>query len=174
MYIETKEIDPDGLVVERDQPWHLPPPRPGDDPVSVEHIRLAGEVHEEGDGYAFSGDIDTVATLGCSRCLEPYQLPLHLHFDLLYTPRPEQASGGESRVDEEEFTAVHFDGGRIDLDALLAEQIYLGLPLKPLCREDCHGLCPRCGTNLNQGSCECPTGPEPDPRLSPLKALVER
>jgi uncharacterized protein len=115
-----------------------------------------------------------VATLGCSRCLEPFALPLHLHFDLLYTPRPEQVSAGESRVDEEEFTVVHFDGGRIDLDALLAEQIYLGLPLKPLCREDCRGLCPRCGTNLNQGSCECPTGPEPDPRLSPLKALVER
>lgn len=174
MYIETKEIGPDGLAVDRDQPWALPPPRPGDDPVSVDHVRLSGEVHEEGDGYAFSGEIDTVATLPCSRCLESYTLPLHLHFDLLYTPRPEPATGGESRVDEEEFTAVHFDGGRIDLDALLLEQIYLGIPLKPLCREDCRGLCPRCGTNLNHGSCDCATQKELDPRLSPLKALIER
>jgi len=174
MFIETKEIGPDGLVVEKDQPWSLPPPLPGDELVSVERIRLSGEVHEEGDAFAFSGKIETVATLGCSRCLEPYTLPLHLHFDLLYTARPEDASGRESRVDEEEFTAVHFDGGRIDLDALLAEQIYLGIPLKPLCREECHGLCPRCGTNLNVGSCGCPEQPDPDPRLSPLKALVER
>ena len=174
MYIETKEIGPDGLVVEEDQAWTLPPPRPGDELVKVERIKLTGEVHEEGDSFAFAGEIETVATLGCCRCLEPYALPLHLRFDLLYTARPEEASTGESRVDEEEFTAVHFDGGRIDLDALLAEQIYLGLPLKPLCREDCAGLCPRCGTNLNQGSCGCPTQPEPDPRLSPLKALVER
>ena len=63
MFIETKEIDPDGLAVDRDQAWSLPPPRPGDEPVSVEHVRLSGEVREEEDGYAFSGDIDTVATL---------------------------------------------------------------------------------------------------------------
>jgi uncharacterized protein len=53
---------------------------------------------------------------------------------------------------------------------LLREQFYLALPMKPLCREDCKGLCPQCGTNLNTGSCECGPALE-DPRLAPLKQL---
>src|SRR5262245_59658616 len=173
MYIETKEIGPEGLVVDRDVAWHMPPPQEGDEEVCVDRVRLSGEVHKGGDGYAFSGDIATVATLACVRCLEAYGLPLNMHFDLLYTSRPEaQDRHGESRVEEDAFTEVHFDGARIDLDALLAEQIYLALPLKPLCREDCRGLCPRCGANLNAGACGCPAERMPDPRLAALKKLV--
>jgi uncharacterized protein len=174
MYIETKEIGPDGLVVEKDQAWALPAPEEGADEVQVERVHLSGEVHRESRGHAFSGDISTVARLGCSRCLEPFFLPLDLHFDLLYTSEPDEPHGAESRVDEESFTQVYYDGTRIDLDALLSEQIYLGLPLKPLCRIDCRGLCPRCGANLNQESCGCPAESEADPRLSVLKTLVER
>jgi DUF177 domain-containing protein len=173
MYIETKEIGPEGLVVDKDAEWHLPPPPAGDEGVKVDRIRLSGEIHKERDGYAFSGDIATTATLDCGRCLEPYRLPLAMHFDLLYTSRPEERDrAGESRVDEDSITQVHFDGFRIDLDALLAEQIYLALPLKPLCREGCRGLCSRCGANLNLSACGCPADIEPDPRFAALKRLV--
>jgi DUF177 domain-containing protein len=173
MYIETKGISPEGLVVDREVAWHMPEPAEGDDTVQVDHIRLTGEIHKEGDGFAFSGDIATRATLGCSRCLEPYALPLTMHFDLIYTSRPEEpARHGESRVDVESVTEVRFDGSRIDLDELLAEQVYLALPLKPLCRDGCRGLCPRCGANLNVAACGCTAEAEVDPRLAALKRLV--
>jgi uncharacterized protein len=173
MYIETKEIGPEGLVVDRDVAWQMPPPLEGDDEVRVERVRLTGEIQKEGDGFAFSGDISTRATLGCSRCLEPYGLPLDMHFDLIYTSRPEAPDRhGESRVDVESVTEVRFDGARIDLDALLAEQIYLALPLKPLCRDGCRGLCARCGANLNLAACGCSAETGSDPRLAALKRLV--
>jgi DUF177 domain-containing protein len=173
MYIETKEIGPEGLVVDRDIAWHMPEPAEGDEEVQVDHVRLTGEIQKEGDGFAFSGDIATRATLGCSRCLEPYGLPLDMHFDLIYTSRPEERDHhGESRVDVDSVTEVHFDGARIDLDALLAEQIYLALPLKPLCRDGCRGLCARCGANLNIAACGCTAEAETDPRLAALKRLV--
>src|SRR5262245_4700696 len=173
MYIETKEIGPEGLVVDKDAEWHLPSPSAGDEGVKVDRIRLSGEIQKERDGYAFSGDIATLATLDCGRCLEPYGLPLTMHFDLLYTSRPEERDRpGENRVDEDSITEVHFDGFRIDLDALLAEQIYLALPLKPLCREGCRGLCSRCGANLNLSACGCLADIEPDPRFAALKRLV--
>lgn len=173
MYIETKEIGPEGLIVDRDVAWRMPPPREGDEAVTVDHIRLTGEIHKEGDGFAFSGDIATVATLACGRCLESYGMALDMHFDLLYTSRPEgRDRHGECRVDEDSFTQVQFDGARIDLDNLLAEQIYLALPLKPLCREGCRGLCARCGANLNLAECGCTAGAEPDPRFAALKGLV--
>ena len=173
MYIETKDIGPEGLVVERVAAWQMPPPREGDDEVKVDQIRLSGEVHRDEDRYLFAGNIATVATLGCGRCLEPFSLPLDLHFDLTYNARPDPPDRhGERRVDVDSITEVPFDGARIDLDALLAEQIYLALPLKPLCREECRGLCARCGANLNSNPCSCPAGAEPDPRLAVLKRLV--
>jgi uncharacterized protein len=173
MYIETKEIGSEGLVVDRDVAWHMPPPKGGDEEARVDRVRLTGEIQKEGDGFAFSGDIATQARLVCGRCLEQYGLPLDMHFDLLYTSRPEPHDRhGESRVDVDSFTEVHFGGARIDLDALLAEQIYLALPLKPLCRDDCRGLCSRCGANLNIAECGCTAETEPDPRLAALKRLV--
>lgn len=171
MYIETKEIGPEGLVIDRRIdafPLRL---RDGEE-IRVDRAHLAGELVREEGGISFSGDIETAATLPCSRCLETYPLPLHLHFDLLYTVRPEHATRGESRVDEEQVTMTQYNGERIDLAALLAEQVYLGLPLKPLCRADCRGLCPQCGTNRNQGTCACREARAEDPRLLILKKLL--
>jgi len=170
MYIETKEIGPEGLVVERViGEFSLPL---NDEMVRIGASRLTGEALKEDEGVAFAGDIATEATLQCGRCLETFTLPLQLHFDLLFTPEPEASEGGEHRVDEDSIWRAHLEDGRIDLTALLAEQVDLGLPLKPLCRPECAGLCPRCGTNRNLGTCECREERDDDPRLRVLKDLV--
>jgi uncharacterized protein len=171
MYIETKEIGPEGLVVDRMIDGFQLRLRDGEE-IDVGRTHLAGELVREKGGISFSGEIETAATLQCSRCLETSSLPLDLHFDLHYTVRPEHATRGESRVDEEQVTMTQYDGGRIDLAALLAEQVYLGLPLKPLCQADCQGLCPQCGTNRNQGTCGCREARAEDPRLLILKKLL--
>lgn len=171
MYIEIKGIGPEGLVVDRSiAPFRLPLQE--DEAVQVDRSHLVGELLREDDGIAFTGDIEAVAHPACSRCLESYDLPLDLHFDLLYTTRLEEGGAGESRMHDEQVTRTPFDGIRIDLGALLSEQIYLGLPLKPLCGEDCRGLCPRCGANRNQGACGCPEERAEDPRLRILKDLL--
>ena len=63
-----------------------------------------------------------------------------------------------------------YSGEEVVLDDLVREQILLGVPSYPLCREDCAGLCPRCGQDLNRGRCECDTAPV-DPRLAKLKSI---
>lgn len=173
MYIETKEIGPAGLVVDRlirlDRDLLLE----GDDKIHVDQAHLTGELHHAGEGIGFHGDIETVATIPCSRCIESCTLPLEMHFDLLYTTDADPGSDRESRVDEGEITRTSFDGVRIDLRELLSEQVYLGLPLKPLCRPGCRGLCPHCGANLNQvEGCGCPEEEPGDPRLEILKTLL--
>ncbi len=171
MFIETKEIGPEGLAVDRfiDEP--APLPLVGDEVARVGRTHLVGELSRGAEGIAFVGDIQSAVTLACGRCLEIYALPLELHFDLLYTTAPEEAGRKESRLDEDSITLTNFDGVRIDLAALLAEQIYLGLPLKPLCRADCRGLCTRCGVNLNERMCACEAEASADPRLRSLKTL---
>ncbi len=79
--------------------------------------------------------------------------------------------GDEQEVEEEDLDTSYYRDDQIDLNELLREQFYLALPMKPLCREDCRGLCPQCGTNLNTGTCTCATEWE-DPRLAALKGLV--
>ena len=156
MFLETKEIGPEGLAVDRHIELPGPLPLEGEDVVEVARARLTGDLMRERGGISFAGDIETGATLRCSRCLETYDLPLSLHFDLLYTTDPETVDGDDGRIDDESASLALYDGSRIDLTALLREQVYLGLPLKPLCRPDCRGLCPRCGANLNAGACGCP------------------
>ena len=171
MYIETKEIGPEGLSLSRSiRGFRLA----GDeaDGIQVDTVEMTGELSKEDDGVSFSGRIRTSARLPCSRCLEDYSLPLDLPFDLLYTTAPDAAAGADNRIDEDMVTRIHYDGARIDLRALLSEQLYLGLPLKPLCRPDCLGLCPHCGTNLNTGDCACAEERTEDPRLRVLKNLL--
>jgi uncharacterized protein len=172
MFIETKEIGPEGLEVDRYFTGLPPLPLDGSEVVRLGEVHLTGEIRREAADVEFAGDIETEATLNCSRCLESYRLPLTLHFSLLYTTSPDAAGRKERRVDEDSVTLTQYDGVRLDLKALLAEQIYLGLPLKPLCSDDCRGLCARCGTNLNLGRCECQEKRIDDPRLQVLKTLL--
>ncbi len=135
----------------------------------VAPVELRMDVHKDKDRFRLAGTARTELELDCSRCLEPFREPFEASFDQRYVPA-DSGPAGEREVPEEDLdTSVYRDDG-IDLDEMLREQFYLALPMKPLCREDCAGLCPQCGTNLNAGSCECTTAWE-DPRLAPLKGL---
>ena len=100
------------------------------------------------------GQATTTLELTCSRCLEGYPMPLDAKFDLMFLPAVE-APGAESETEiaEEDINTAFYRDGVIDLGELLHEQFYLTLPMKPLCREDCKGLCPVCGNDLNVEAC---------------------
>lgn len=104
------------------------------------------------------GKVETLLRQSCSRCLEEYEEKLCASFSLTYvTEMPEVTddSGDEIEISAEEMGLIHFEGEEIDLRAAIQEQIVMALPLRPLCRQECKGLCPQCGANLNEADCGC-------------------
>jgi uncharacterized protein len=114
--------------------------------VSATHWR-------SGKDLFFVGTITGELTGQCARCLEEYSFALIRQFSVTLTPQ--HAAGRERELSYEELESSLYTGDEIDLSALIQEQILLTLPSRPLCSEDCKGLCIQCGANLNLQSCEC-------------------
>jgi uncharacterized protein len=149
------------------------------DPQDPEY-RVAGpvdvslDVEKLGDGvFGVAGRVRTVLELGCSRCLEPFEVPVNAGFELRYLPQTENAGEGEREIEEDDLTTAYYREGLLDVVDLLREQFQLALPMKPLCGDACRGLCPQCGVNRNRTECTCAPAWE-DPRLAPLKGLLTR
>ena len=142
-----------------------------DDPDTfqvVSPVSLAFDIHRNQQQFRLAGGVTATLELPCSRCLEAFTLPVDAPFDLRYQPHTLNAGEGEREIEEDDLTTAFYDDEQIDLGQLMREQFYLALPMKPLCREDCRGLCAVCGTNLNRGTCLCSTRWE-DPRFAALK-----
>jgi uncharacterized protein len=121
-------------------------------------------------GILLRGALETTVEAVCSRCLSPFEQPLTLNIEEEYLLTVDPLSGTSlPSVEDGAFTID--EGQEIDLDELVRQYSVLALPIKPLCREDCAGLCPTCGHNLNLGPCDCPHG-APDPRFALLARLL--
>ena len=139
----------------------------------VSPVRLMFDLHKDKEKVQVAGTVQTVLELDCSRCLEGFAVPVDVAFDLLYVPAAGAPAVEEKEIEEDDLDTAYYRDGAIDLADLVREQLYLVLPMKPLCQEGCQGLCPECGTNLNSGACACTHAWE-DPRLAPLEALARR
>ena len=135
--------------------------------VSLDVQKLGSEA------FGVSGRAQTRVEVSCSRCLESFEVPIDTTFDLRYVPVVENTGGGEQEVGEDDLATAYYREGMLDVTDLVREQFVLALPMKPLCTEDCRGLCPECGTNLNKSQCDCAPRWE-DPRLAGLKSLLTR
>ena len=144
----------------------------GDDYTTTAEVVLRLDVHKDEARYHLVGTVETTLELVCGRCLEPFRLPVTAGFDLRYLPHGENRGEGELEVEEDDLSTAYYRDDRIDLGGLVREQLYLTLPMKPLCRAECRGLCSECGANLNAAACGCAPRWE-DPRLAPLKALLD-
>jgi uncharacterized protein len=111
--------------------------------------------------------------LQCARCLEPVPHDVNRQFELLYRPLGADAGRDELSVTDAEAEIGYYRGEGILLEDVLREQVLLALPLRTLCQENCKGLCPQCGKNLNQEQCSC-TVPAEDPRWAALKDIRSR
>jgi uncharacterized protein len=139
----------------------------------VQPVSLAFDIIKDKQHFQLIGTVASALELPCSRCLDPFTLPVASRFDLRYQPHAHAAGTGheaEREIEEDDLSTAFYDNDQIDLGQLMREQFYLALPMKPLCRADCCGLCPICGTNLNRGGCDCKRDWE-DPRLAVLKSL---
>jgi uncharacterized protein len=119
------------------------------------------------------GSLATSLELSCARCLEPVAQDVKRDFELLYRPLGTDAGRDELSVTDAEAEIGYYQGEGLLLEDVLREQVLLALPLKVTCREDCKGLCPHCGANLNQDQCSCAV-PLEDPRWSALKDIRDR
>jgi len=119
------------------------------------------------------GRLSSGLELQCARCLEPVPQEIARDFELLYRPLGADAGRDELSVTDAEAEIGYYQGEGILLEDVLREQVVLALPLKITCREDCKGLCPQCGKNLNQEQCSC-TVPLEDPRWATLKEIRGR
>ena len=117
-----------------------------------------------------TGDLAAKFELACARCLEPLEHEVARTFDLLYRPLGADAGREELSVTTAEAEIGYYQGEGLLLEDALREQVLLDLPLKAICREDCKGLCPHCGKNLNAEECSC-AEPLEDPRWSALKEI---
>ncbi|HST53351.1 MAG TPA: DUF177 domain-containing protein [Pyrinomonadaceae bacterium] len=146
----------------------------GEVELDEEGARLAsgaiveGSARRKGDEVSLRGKISAVVEVSCDRCVADVRVPLEVEFDTAFIPRERAASEIENvELLTEDMGLAAYEGGAIDLDELVREQILLALPSRRICREDCKGLCPTCGTDLNAGACSCEQG-EVDPRWSAL------
>ncbi|MFT4113688.1 YceD family protein [Silvibacterium sp.] len=111
--------------------------------------------------------------IGCARCLEPVPHAVSGEFDLIFRPIDAEKDGGEHAISASETEIGYYQGGGLSLEDVLREQVLLSLPVRTLCREDCKGLCPHCGRDLNSESCTCEAALS-DPRWSALSDLRSR
>ena len=136
-------------------------------------IALAFDIFKDKRQFRLEGRVQTVLELPCSRCLEPFTMAVDQPFDLRYQPHAQNTGEGEREIEEDDLTTAFYENDEIELGQLMREQFYLSLPMKPLCREDCRGLCPACGGNRNTTACTCESTAT-DPRWASLKTLAER
>jgi len=160
---------------------------PGEPALFCWNLELAESIEYSGLVFSFSGNLEaravksaegrnfwveiTVACKGsvpCSRCLKETPLEIIGTFRYFYTP---SAEVDEHSADDEMTVAYPPEAVEIDLSGQIWESLVMSLPVKILCRDDCAGLCPKCGADLNLGTCGCPKETL-DPRLQALKEVL--
>lgn len=113
------------------------------------------QAERHGRDILLRGRLEGRLELPCSRCLTVYEAPVEAGFDLLLVPGPEPVSGDEKELSTPDLDLDFYTGEVADLESIIREQIILLMPLKPLCREVCRGICPGCGADLNRETCAC-------------------
>jgi uncharacterized protein len=123
-------------------------------------------------GILVNCSLNSEAELSCGRCLSRFRYPLKINFEEEFLPTIDIGSGIPLPQTEETAGSFMIDEHHIiDLTEPARQYALMAIPMKPLCRADCAGLCQKCGKNLNQGNCDCPAE-EPDPRWSELTKLL--
>ncbi len=156
--VPITSIPPEGLEVEVDlgenyfSRW-----REEDQGLEFSSAQINGAVRLEKHGRDIlaRGHLQGHLQLACGRCLENFAALVDTDFDLLLVPGPGPAGNEAEELSTSDLDLDYYTGETLDLEAILREQIILMVPLKPLCAEDCQGICPRCGAVLNLEACTC-------------------
>ncbi|MBI1939995.1 MAG: DUF177 domain-containing protein [Acidobacteria bacterium] len=141
----------------------------GADVRQTEPLNVEAVAELVGSEIRIRGHIKTRLESSCDRCLGTVEIPVERDFDLLYRPMKAIAREEEIKIPADELDVGFFSGDGIALADVVAEQVILSVPMKVICRPDCHGFCPVCGADRNREACQCPPA-RPD---SPFAKLLE-
>lgn len=173
MKIDIEKLTPEGEPIRVTYPDGRPA-------LDEEHVRLAGETSvsaragRKGEEVRLAGEIMARVEAACDLCARPFEVPLELKFETAFTSSESERRRSENvELQGDDLVTSVYEGGEIDFDEVVREQILLGLPTRLRCREDCKGLCPVCGADLNEAECGCQKQ-EIDPRWAGLASLKER
>jgi uncharacterized protein len=188
MLVKIEEIRDEGLQVKKEMNLELlGAALEGSGFRATEPLLVSASLRKVSGGVLLQGRFTSRVVSDCKRCLTEAKLELPVTFTLNLVP--ESLARGEDVLDEEELEEKDrglgesggsfgleesdeevFDGKLIDLEPIVREQVLLALPMSAVCREECLGLCTRCGQNLNEKQCGCDTK-FVDPRLAVLKDI---
>jgi len=136
----------------------------------LEPVAFAGTLQKADPGFVLTGTFSVAGEIACSRCLVPVAFSSSGEVSWLFAPTHRRPSEEETELTSSDLDVVWYDDFVVPFDPLVEEQLLLELPMKPLCRPDCLGLCPRCGADRNSAPCDCRE--EGDDRLAKLKSLL--
>lgn len=128
----------------------------------IKPLSVKGSIVNNGKALELNADVSASVKTRCARCGCEIEVPIEFHAD-------EAFQQGDNISEDEDITS--FEGNEIVLDGVILNAFFMNIPTKHLCREDCKGLCPHCGKNLNEGACECSEEKDIDPRWAALAQI---
>ncbi|HWR58233.1 MAG TPA: DUF177 domain-containing protein [Thermodesulfovibrionales bacterium] len=166
MKIILSEITEEGLDLDFEETLNTAPLR------LLSPVKARLRIDKVGSEVLARGELVSDIELQCSRCLSRFSGNIAVDVNVVYHPLEELAGEEKYEIKEDELDTGFYEGDELDIAGLIQEQIMLSVPMKPLCRDSCKGLCSRCGSDLNATTCSCEQK-EPDPRLAVLKKLLD-
>lgn len=165
----NETIPPNTLDYAADVRQVSPLPVQGTADLLIEHRSSNSQVNDIRLRASYHGDFEIL----CARCVEPVVLPLAGEFDLIFRPEEADANPGERAITPDETEIGYYQESGLLLEDVVREQVLLSLPGRTLCKEDCKGLCSRCGQNLNLATCSCGEAPA-NPQWNALADLASK
>jgi uncharacterized protein len=166
MMIRVSDLDEQGLTVT--DPGALEPAF-SDSSWRLEAVSL--RIAPDGADVVVQGRLTATVPQTCGRCLEAFPARVDASVDVRLEPRP--GTGDTVELGMDDLDVDFYENDQLDLSRVVETETTLALPMRPLCREDCRGLCPACGGNRNLVPCACAEH-APDPRLTALRDLASR
>jgi len=170
MLLDLREVKGSEAVVKRTHPAEAISSESGDEYSLISDVILELRISRDKERVYIAGQLQSELSLPCCRCLEPFKVKISRDVDLLYLPQSVNNGDSEKEITVNDLAVSFYSEEKIDLKQMIREQFELELPMKPLCREDCKGLCQACGINLNFKICRCDANWR-DPRLETLKVF---
>jgi uncharacterized protein len=141
--------------------------------IALGPVSWKGQVVHADPGFFLRARLGYDQTLSCNRCLKPIVEHAESDVELMILVEHGPGAAGEHELREKDLGTLYLEEEVLQTDPLLIEQLQLNVPMKPLCRPDCQGLCPICGADLNVGPCSCVEEVK-DPRWAALAAIKSR